>query len=194
MATGAGADAVAHVHHLGLADLAQMRSSGLGASGTTVSLSATAQADLKTLRADMQTLQSEVPAAIASAVQADQALIRSVLPHSRMGDWTTAGSQTGSQGPAGSLHGMRPFDNASGTLDSRMTSKLQKAGLTSAQVTQIATDFQNYQNALKTVDPTLSDQITTDLAQLKKDSGTAIPGLAGASGSLGGTLGSAHRL
>jgi hypothetical protein len=168
-----GAGVVGHAYHLGLADLSHMIGSRQGTTGTMAAPSAAVQADLKTLEADQQTLQSELPASITSAIQADKALIRSVLPQTRQGDWRNfLGTRSGA-GARGGDSSLLPFDKGSGTLDSRMTAQLQKAGLTSAQVTQIATDFQNYQNALKTVDPTLSAQITADLAQLRKDGGNS---------------------
>jgi hypothetical protein len=121
-------------------------------------LSAQAKADMQTLQTDMKTLQSEIPSTVTAQLKADKATIDKALA-------TLTPTQ---------LKALRP-DSPPGTTTpptdptAALSSTLKTAGLSDAQISQITTDFQNYQNTLKTIDPTLTAKITADQAALAQD-------------------------
>ena len=118
------------------------------------------KADFTTLEDDMKTLQSEVPATLTATLKADQQIILKAL-----GSRPMAMPKPGSRPPGD--HSFTPGSDPS----ANMASMLEKAGVSSAQATQIATDFQNYQTTLKSLDPTLQTKITADKAAITKDGG-----------------------
>jgi hypothetical protein len=120
-------------------------------------LSTQAKADMQTLQTDMKTLQSEVPATITAQLKAEKATIDKALS-------TLTPTQMRALRPAPPSGTTTPPDPAA-----MLSTTLKTAGLTDAQITQITTDFQNYQNTLKTIDPTLSAKISADQAALAKD-------------------------
>jgi hypothetical protein len=121
-------------------------------------LSAQAKADMQTLQTDMKTLQSEVPSTVTTQLKADKATIDKALA-------TLTPTQLKAIHPAPPTSTTTPPADPSAAL----SSTLQTAGLSDAQISQITTDFQNYQNTLKTIDPTLTAKITADQAALAKD-------------------------
>jgi hypothetical protein len=121
------------------------------------------KADFTTLKNDMQTLQSEVPASLTATLKADQAVVvqalgsKAAMPPKSGRDQVfiarAAGAGTDTNSPV------------------NIVSKLEKAGVSSTQATQISTDFQTYQTTLKTLDTTLQTKITADQAAIAKDGG-----------------------
>jgi len=128
---------------------------------TPSAMSATLKADFTTLQNDEQQLQSQLPASVTSAVTADQAVISKAL--------ASAAPPT----HGGKLMATRFAVSAPSSGD--MTAMLEKAGISAAQATQIATDFQTYQTDLKTIDPTLQTKIAADQAAIAKDGGPTLP-------------------
>jgi hypothetical protein len=120
-------------------------------------LSAQAKADMQTLQTDTKTLESEVPSTVTAQLKADKATIDQALA-------TLTPTQLKALRPAPPSGTTTPPDPTA-----MLSSTLKTAGLSDARITQITTDFQNYQNTLKTIDPTLSAKITADQAALAKD-------------------------
>ncbi len=85
----------------------------------------------------------------------------------------TKGGPGGPGGPAGAFgpRGMAPgaMDDGPKTLPTSMVTKLEGAGITSAQITQFQTDQTNLQNAIQAVDPTLQTKIQADQTAVKAD-------------------------
>jgi hypothetical protein len=144
-------------------------------------LSAQAKADMQTLQTDMKTLQSEVPTTVTAQLKADKATIDQALA-------TLTPAELKALRPAPPSGTTTPPTDPTAAL----SSTLKTAGLSDAQITQITTDFQNYQNTLKTIDPTLTAQITADQAALAKDmpagAGHHIVTLGGGNGTMGPVL------
>ncbi len=113
---------------------------------------------MQTLQTDMKTLQSEVPSTVTAQLKADKATIDHALA-------TLTPTQLKALRPA------PPSGTATPPTDptAALSSTLKNAGLSDAQISQITTDFQNYQNTLKTIDPTLAAKITTDQAAFAND-------------------------
>jgi hypothetical protein len=120
--------------------------------------SAQAKADIQTLQTDMKTLQSEIPSMVTAQLKADKATIDHALA-------TLTPAQLKALRPAPPSGTANPPTDPTAAL----SSTLKTAGLSDAQISQIATDFQNYQNTLKTIDPTLTAKITADQAALAND-------------------------
>jgi hypothetical protein len=133
-----------------------------------VTLSAQAQADMKTLRADEQAFRNEIPASLTATIQADQAVIRQAM--ASLPKPTFGGRQAGpprldklvSADPATA----RPstFDPTAG-----LKAMLTKANVSSSEIETIVRDFQNARTTLGGVDPTLQSKIAADQAALQKD-------------------------
>ena len=113
---------------------------------------------MQTLQTDMKTLQSEIPSTVTAQLKADKATIDKALA-----------TLTPTQLKA--LHPAPPSGTTTPPTDpaAALSSTLKTAGLSDAQISQITTDFQNYQNTLKTIDPTLTAKITADQAALAND-------------------------
>lgn len=149
--------------------------------------SAQALADMKTLQTDQQKLQSEVPTTLAATIKTDQAVIdKAFASQDRVGlkgrfgtdharftppkDGTTppanftppTGTMPGGPGGSGG-----PGMGMVSTAD--LVTRLEAAGVSTAQATQIGTDLDTLKTTLDTVDPTLSAKITADQAALAKD-------------------------
>jgi hypothetical protein len=121
-------------------------------------LSAQAKTDMQTLQTDMKTLESEVPSTVTAQIKADKATIDQALA-------TLTPTQLKALRPAPPSGTTTPPTDPTAML----SNTLKTAGLSDTQITQITTDFQNYQNTLKTIDPTLTAKITADQAALAKD-------------------------
>jgi hypothetical protein len=121
-------------------------------------LSAQAKADMQTLQTDIKTLQSEVPSSVTAQLKADKATIDQALA-------TLTPTQLRT------LHTTPPSGTTTPPADptAAFSATLKAAGLSDAQISQITTDFQNYQNTLKTVDPTLTAKISADQTALAND-------------------------
>jgi hypothetical protein len=120
--------------------------------------SAQTKADMQTLQTDLKTLQSEIPSTVTAQLKADKATIHQALS-------TLTPTQLKALHPAPISSTTTPPTDPSAAL----SSTLKTAGLSDAQITQITTDFQNYQDTLKTIDPTLTAKITADQAALAQD-------------------------
>jgi len=153
------------------ADLAH---NGKHGSFTPPAMSATLKADFTTLQNDEKQLRSELPASVTSAVAADRAVISkafaSLAPSAHNGTFMVPQS-TSSTPPSGG-----------------MTAMLEKAGISAAQATQIAADFQTYQADLKTTDPTLQAKIAADQAAIVQAGGPTMPTGARGMGLFGGPM------
>jgi hypothetical protein len=150
------------VHGKGSANVAHRGHSG---SFTPPTMSSALKADLTTLQNDQNQLQSELPSSVTAAVTADQAVISkamSSLPR-----------------PDRNVNSMTPPSTSSTPSSADMTTMLEKAGISAAQATQIATDFQTYQTDLNSVDPTLQAKITADKTAITNDGGPTLPSGAG---------------
>ena len=171
---------------------------GKPGAGKLASLSPQLKADFATLQNDTKQLQSEVPAAVTAQLTADKAVIAkafgslALFKHrggSMMGQTSTSGTVSSSQVKGdGEVHDhgimISTLAPAPGTNPSaNMTAMLEKAGVSAAQATQVATDFQNYQTTLSTLDPTLHAKITADQAAITKDGGPSL-----SSGKAGGVV------
>ena len=148
---GAGGFDKGHLHNSAFAGKAK------GGHGMPA-LSAQARADSQTLQTDMKTLQSEVPATVTAQLKADKATIDKALA-----TLTRAQLKALQPAPPSGASTSPPDPTA------MLSTTLKTAGLSDAQITQITTDFQNYQNTLKTIDPTLTAKITADQATLASD-------------------------
>lgn len=181
--TAAGANVPAHVHHFG-PHAEGPHGPGNRGHHAPPALSAQAQADLKTLRADLQALQAEVPADLAARVKADHATIEQALARlapappagTTPGAWNDhhggplahkPGADAGFPGPGLGFPG--PGARAGTDPTAGLTAMLKKAGIADAQAATIVADFQAYQTALKTLDPTLQARITADQAAVTRD-------------------------
>jgi hypothetical protein len=135
--------------------------SGKHGSFTPPAMSATLKADFTTLQNDEKQLRSELPSSVTSAVAADQAVISKALaslaPPKHDGKF------------------MAPPSTLSSPPSGGMTTMLEQAGISAAQATQIATDFQTYQTDLKTIDPTLQAKIAADEAAIAQAGGPTLP-------------------
>jgi hypothetical protein len=152
--------------HGGHARGVELMHSGAGKGGfAKFNASPQLKADFTTLENDMKTLQSEVPASLTATLKADQAVVAKAL-----------GSKAPQPGqPGDQVFITRTAGVGAGTKSSvNMVSRLEKAGVSSTQATQISTDFQTYQTTLKTLDPTLQTKITADQAAIAKDGGPAV--------------------
>jgi hypothetical protein len=145
-------------HGGGPANFAQHGKSG---SFSPPTMSAALKADLTTLQNDENQLQSEIPSSVTSAVTADQAVISKAL--------------SSLPRPEFSAKSMTPPSMSATNTPPDTTSMLEKAGISAAQATQIATDLQTYQTDLNTVDPTLQAKIAADKAAITKDGGPTLP-------------------
>jgi hypothetical protein len=148
---GAGGFDKGHLHNFSFA--------GKGKVGHGMpALSAQAKADMQTLQTDVKTLQSEIPSSVTAQLKADKATIDKALA-------TLTPTQLKARQPAPPSGTTTPPTDPTALI----SSTLKTAGLSDAQITQITTDFQNYQNTLKTIDPTLTAKITADQAALSND-------------------------
>jgi hypothetical protein len=136
--------------------------------------SAQAKADLQTLQTDMKTLQSEIPSTVTAQLKADKATIDQALT-------TLTPTQLKALRPAPPSGTTTPPTDPTAML----STTLKTAGLSEAQISQITTDFQSYQNTLKTIDPTLTAKITADQAALANDMPTGAGHHAGSFGGPG---------
>ncbi len=134
---------------------------GKSGSFTPPAMSATLQADFTTLQNDEKQLQSEIPTSVSSAVTADQAVVAKALGF-------PAPPAQGGIAMAAPIAVSTPSSGG-------MTTMLEKAGISTAQATQIASDFQTYQTDLQTIDPTLQAKIAADQAAIAKDGGPTLP-------------------
>jgi hypothetical protein len=148
---GAGGFDKGHLHNFMFADKGKL-GHGMPA------LSAQAKTDMQTLQTDMKTLQSEIPSTMTAQLKADKATIDKALA-------TLTPTQLKG------LHTAPPPGTTTPPTDptAMLSDTLKAAGVSDAQITQITTDFQNYQDTLKTIDPTLTAKITADQAALAND-------------------------
>jgi hypothetical protein len=165
-----------------------------GGKFTSTPLSPQLKTDFATLQTDMKQLQTEVPAAVTTQLKADQAVIAKAfasLPASKRGaasaepvDSTTTATANDPPDVKDIVHGsgiMISTSGLGGNSSANMTAMLEKAGVSATEATKVATDFQNYQTTLSTLDPTLHAKITADQAAIAKDGGPTLPtGKAGA--------------
>ena len=157
-------------------------------------LSPTAAADLKTLQTDTQTLQTEIKAKVAAplfdALKSDAATIQKALGTSTK---TWSGPHAMSHGflkgndPSIDInrsrpapHGIAPGANVpmtGATLPAALVSKLESAGVSSAQITQFENDAKALQASIQKVDPALMAKIQADRQVLAKDAPTPTSGM-----------------
>jgi hypothetical protein len=119
------------------------------------------KADFTALQNDMKSLQSEVPATLTATLKADQQIIVKALTGK-----ATVMPKLGHRGDH--------LSAAGSSLPANIVTRLENAGVSSSQATQIATDIQNYQTTLKSLDPALQSKITADKAAITKDGGPAM--------------------
>ena len=138
---------------------------GLRGNGA-VKLNASPQlkADFATLETDTKQLQSEIPSSLTTQLKADQAVIAKAM-----------GTMSPSKPDGHAMFIATAASRPAGSFTTNVTSMLEKADVSSTQATQIASDFQTYQNDLKTVDPTLQSKIAADEAAIAKDGGPTLP-------------------
>jgi hypothetical protein len=125
--------------------------------------SAQLQADFKTLQTDQKALMAEIPTSLTDAVKGDKTIIDKAFS-----------TMTPAQRQA-LHHDPTPGGTSTGDPMANLTSDLTAAGVSSAQASQIVTDFQNLKNALTTTDPTLQAKIAADQAAIAKDGGPTLP-------------------
>ena len=177
-APGVGGAASADVQHFGKAGggaagehrVGRLDAHAHGAGGKSFAppkLSAQAKTDIQTLQTDEKALQAEVPADLASKIQADQAVIQKAFdakaPTAHKGDRLIAFKSF----KAGSDPTLMP--PSTGDPTAHLAAALEKANVPAAQADAIVADLANLRTTLTSLDPTLQAKITADQAALAKD-------------------------